>query len=96
MTRRELAIINELRNKFNSTDRRQAREEAWGDLQDFAVLHGYGSRFCSLDSAMQWLMSSADIDVRNKALKLYGTYCATRANLDAADYIGGVLANIGV
>ena len=90
----ERAALNELRDRYDVTERYNARDEAWSDLQDLAEKHGYGSRFCSLDSGMEHLMQSQSDEVRMKALKLYGTYCAVCANVEAASAIGLTLANI--
>ena len=94
MTKAELNAVRELKRRINPTDRRQAREEAWADLQDLAEKHGYGSRFCSLDRGLEWLMSSQDLKVRMKAVKLYGNYCSTVSNLETADFIGKQLSEV--
>ena len=96
MTKTERAAIEELRRVIGLEDRHNARSEAWSDLQDLAEKHGYGSRFCALDSGMEWLMSSQSAEVRLKALKLYGIYCVACANKETAMHIGQTLANIGV
>ena len=94
MNTKEIAELNKLRDRYNTSACYKAQDDAWEALQHLAEKHGYGSRFCSLNDAMRWLMTSQSEQVRDRALHLYSAYHVAVANCDTAVHIGQFVANI--
>ena len=96
MTRTEVKKLNTLKAKFDYWECAGARDKAWCNLQDFAEQQGYGHRFCALEPALEWLMSSKNEDVRAKTLELHKAYCSASAAAKISLEMGSTMAGLGI
>ena len=94
MTQKEYCALSGLWSRIDYCY--DARDEAWKDLQDLAVQCGYGSQPYTAARVRDYLMTSNNDGIRNKAMRLYNTYCVTTSLVDMANEVGQVFAELGV